>query len=242
MISFGKRSNTKKFIKYSKNNRDDFLQVVSELMLQNMDYIINNQILEFNSVIGEQYSNYLYYLFINYQLKNKVNPIFSKLTKDFISSIQEQCSLNNFNSTADEIKNLLFIIYNMLVNVHRFSYELYTLNKKLDEKSLFYGDDLEALLNEKKITLEEFREISFYDTDNITYCTLENDLKYLKKIKMLDIYFIENLAYNFNSSDYEYIFNQFDDLNKLGLISEFFNAFIKTLKNLLIDKRPLIIK
>lgn len=232
----------KNFLLYSKKNREDFLKIITKSMLKNMDFIINNRILEFNSLIEKQYSDYLYYLFINYQTENNLDFNFNELINDFISSIKEQCSQNNFYSIAIEIKNFLFLLYNMLVNIHRFSYELYILNNKLDEKSLFYGDDLEILLNENKITLEEFRQISFYDTDNLTYCTLENDFEYLKQIEMFDIFFVENLAYDFNSSEYEYIFNQFDNLNKLGLISKFLKSFIRTLEKLLVENCLLIIK
>lgn len=200
----------KEFLDYSKNNRKNFLDILSNEKEKNMSFMTPNLSIIYLKNIYEEYQKYLNKLFDDYIKENNIVGItIENCICDFLTSMKPQIDDTTF-ITKDEITcHVCCIEYNMIVNIHKFSYELYILNHNLDEKMFFHGTSLgEALENikdseERKKIISSFRDESYYDIDCFNYIDFKNDIDYLRDSTMEDIYLLSIISDALKVSEYD---------------------------------------
>ncbi len=230
----------KEFILFSKNNRESFLETLSNLMSKDINFIANGDVFIFYDKIDKLYQNYLLSLFNSYTTENNLVADFDSLIHEFTSFISEQCHVTTPFTKEESLQHLFAIEYNMIINIHRFSFELFILNHTLDEKKFFYGERLEDILGRKEMTLMEFREKAYYDTDNIDFADINEDTVYIKDLEMFDIYFLTILSTDFRLDNYTDLYYEIYKLKHLNIISDPLYRFLITTEDSIKARMPII--
>lgn len=197
------------FLEFSKNNRTAFLNILSNEKEKNMAFLTANSSVVYLNNIYDEYQKYLNKIFDEYIKENNIKDItIDKCICDFLTSMEPQILDTSF-ITKDEVAcHVCCIEYNMIINIHKFSYEVYSLNHSLDELKFFHGTSLtEALDNienkeERKNIIKKFREESYYDIDCFNYIDFKYDQEYLNNSSMQDIYLLSLISDCLKISEY----------------------------------------
>lgn len=224
---------TKEFLEFSKKNREEFLNLLSSAKEINMEFICRNEVTFYLQRIFNNYKTYLQKLFDEYIKSNNLTISFNECVCDFIDCLEPQ--INNFSFiTKDEYTNHVCCVeYNMIINIHKFSYELFILNNDLNELDFFHGDSLTSLLEENKITIEQFRKESYYDIDNFNHIDLTKDLEYVINSTMMDIYLLTILSDVIVIEEYKDFFNIIYHLNSKKFISRPLYRYLLTMEDVI---------
>lgn len=182
------------FLEFSKKNRENFLNILSDTKDLDIEFICKNNYQTYLHDIYNKYIKYLNDIYNNYIKENNLECSFNDIIYDFIDSMDPQCNNITFNTKVQIINHICCVEYNMIINIHKFSYELFILNHELCELDFFHGDSLTYLLNENKISVKQFREESYYDIDNFNHIDLTRDIDYLINTNMIDIYMLTILS------------------------------------------------
>ena len=127
----------------------------------------------------------------------------------------------------------------MIINIHKFSYELYSLNHEINEMDFFHGISLTELLDKNLITINDFRKESYYDIDNFNHIDIYEDIDYLKDTKMVDIYLLSILSDVFGIKEYVDVFDVVYYLNNKKLLSKSIFRYMITMEDAIKMKNSL---
>lgn len=227
---------TLEFVKYSRDNRDLFLDKASSLKELNIEMIIKGEEVFYLKKLMAAYEEFLHELHSNYQNQYKLEIDFDKVVCDFITSMAPQIDDSTYITKNERCLHLSCVEYNMIVNIHKFSYELFSLNHELNEFDFFHGTSLTELLGENKITIDKFRSDSFYDIDNFSHISLPDDLEYLKLSNMIDIYLLNKLSDIEEFNDYKDFFFLISSLNSKGLLTKSQYRYFLTMEDVICAK------
>ncbi len=194
-----------KFLEYSYNYRQLFIEEIRKLKEEFIDYIYLKRVDQFNIKLLDTYTCFLNQMYLDVS----PNTPFTKLISDFITSIDLG---TNFLDYDEEITNSYLIEYNMIINIHKFSYTLFSLSNSVDD-SLFYTE-CDILKFDKSLY-----EKSPYDTDFIDYMDIYNT-KYYKETKYADIYLISSLSNCYDKYERKEVFENNYYFNNKSLISK----------------------
>lgn len=225
------------FLEYSKLNRESFLDIVSNLMEMDMEFISRNEVFFFLKELFEKYTNYLHTILENYNEKYSLDIKFEDVVYDFVSTMEPQIIDPGFITKDEYTNHLCCVIYNMIINIHKYSYEIFSKNNELNEKAFFHGTSLSELLEKNEITIEQFRQESYYDIDNFNHIDLINDTKYLISTNMIDIYLLTILSDVVEVKEYLNFYDIMYALNYKKLISKPLFRFLITMEDAIKMKR-----
>ncbi len=231
---------TKNFLSYSKKCREDFLNILSNIKEQNMELIPRGEDFFYLQNVYKAYEKYLHKLQEDYNKEYNLNINFDNICYDFLTTIKDQCEDASFITRDQKCQNIACIEYNIVVDIHKFAYELYSFNHNLNEIDFFHGTSLSELLENNMITIEKFREESFYDIDNFNHITLPDDINYLISSEMIDIYLLACLSDVYESKDYEDFFNIIYTFNNKKLLSKSVYRYFITIEDLFKMKKGII--
>ncbi|MGM9970968.1 MAG: hypothetical protein ACI35W_00990 [Anaeroplasmataceae bacterium] len=231
---------TKEFLEFSKKNREDFLNILSSTKEKNMEFIARNEVFFYINEIYKEYLAFLHKLYDNYTNNNDISVPFNDIIYDFIDSMKTQCDDPKFITKDEYTNHVCCVEYNMIINIHKFSYELFSLNHILNEKDFFHGDSLTYLLEENKITIKEFREESYYDIDNFNHIDLKEDINYIINTTMIDIYMLTVLSDVCEIKDYDDIFNLTYAFNSKKLLSTTLYRYLLTMEDAIKMKKSYV--
>ena len=228
------------FINYSYNKRMDFLDILSNCKEQNIEMIPRGEESFYLKKIYEEYEKHLHKMYDDYKNEFEFNKEFNSIIYDFLSTIKAQVEDASYITRDERCLHLTCIEYNMLVDIFKFSYELYSVGHNLCETDFFHGTSLTELLENNKITIEEFRRESFYDIDNFNHITLPDDIDYLIESKMIDIYLLASLSDILQSSEYDDFFNIIYQFKRQGLLDGKMYRYFITMEDVLRMKKGII--
>lgn len=228
------------FLSYSKKCRLDFLNILSNLKEQNMELIPREEDFFYLQNVYKEYEKYLHKLHEDYNQQYNLNINFSDICYDFLITIKEQCDDPSSINRDQKCQNIACIEYNIIVDIHKFAYELYSINHELNEFDFFHGTSLSELLENNLTTVDKFREESFYDIDNFNHITLPDDIDYLIKSDMIDIYLLASLSDVYESKEYDDFFNIIYTLNNKKFISKSIYRYFITIEDLFKMKKSIL--
>lgn len=227
---------TLEFVKYSKFNRESFLNIASNLKELNIEMILKGEEIFYLKKLMEEYKNFLHKLHNEYIREYNLDIDFDTAVCDFISCMEPQIDDSTYITKNERCLHLSCVEYNMIVNIHKFSYELFSFNHQLNELDFFHGTSLTELLEKREITIEKFREESFYDIDNFSHINLPKDLEYLKLSNMIDIYLLNKLSDILEYDLYKEFFFEISSLNSKGYLSKDEYRYFLTMEDVICAK------
>lgn len=231
---------TDEFVLYSLKCREDFLNILSDLKEKNMEMIPRGEDSFYLKRVYEEYEKYLHKLYDDYKAQNNIEVAFEDITYDFLTTIKEQSEDATYITRDERCLHLTCMEYNIIVDIHKFSYELFSLNHNLREKDFFHGTWLTGLLRDGKTTIEEFRSESYYDIDNFNHITLPDDKEYLDNSKMIDIYLLAEVSDIKEAKDYDDFFSLLYTLRRQGYVDQTLYRYFITLEDVLRMKKGII--
>lgn len=233
---------TLEFVSYSKEKRMEFLDLLSNKKELNMEMISKSQESFYIREINKLFKDYLHKMHEDYQNENKIEIDFDSIIYDFIDTIDEQCSDNSYITLNERCNHLACIEYNMLVDIHKFSYELFIINHSLNELDFFHGTSLGELLLNNSTTVEKFRSESYYDIDNFNHINIDKDINYLKESDMVDIYMLACLSDIIEYKDYKEYFNNIYIIKSKGILDKRLYRYLITFEDVLFSKPSYVSK
>ena len=199
--------NELEFVEFSKKKRNEFLDILSDLKEFNIEILARDEDLFYLKKVFTSYENFLHKLYDDYKKNNDINKNFLEVSCDFISTIQEQCEDSTYITRIERSQHIACVEYNIMVDIHKFCYELYSSNHNINEIDFFHGTCLTELLEKNETTIDQFRRESFYDIDNFNHITLPDDNEYLIQSNMIDIYLLNELSDIDSKEYYDDFFN-----------------------------------
>lgn len=227
------------FKEFSYKCRIDFLNKLSNCKELNIEMLQTSSETFYLKRIYQEYLSYLHNLHESYSKDNNIEILFDDIIYDFISSMEDQINDTSFITKNERCMHLVSIEYNMIVNIHKFAYELFSRNHTLNEMDFFHGTSLTSLLENNEITIEKFRQESFYDIDNFNHIKLPDDYEYLTLTKMIDIYLLNIISDIYNFEDYKDFFSIMYTFNSKGLLDKDLYRYFLTLEDVLYAKKSI---
>lgn len=228
------------FLEFSKKNRLDFLNILSDEKEKNMSFICYGEITNYLNNIFLKYKEHLNNIFINYLKEYNLSDSIDKYLCDFITSMEPQIEDQTYITKDEYTCHICCIEYNMIINIHKFSYEVYTINHTINELDYFHGTSLTSLLHDNLTTIEKFRSESFYDIDNFNHIDFNKDQEYLSKSMMSDIYMLTIISDVLEIKDYPEAFSKGYILNTHHILDKETYRYILTLEDAIKYKKSLI--
>lgn len=228
------------FISYSKKCREDFLDILSNLKEKNMELIPREEDFFYLQNVYKEYEKYLHKLHEDYNKLYNLDIKFDSICYDFLTTIKAQCDDSTVYTRDQKCQNIACIEYNIAVDIHKFAYELYSINHTLNETDFFHGTSLSELLENNLTTTKKFREESFYDIDNFNHITLPDDIDYLVETDMIDIYLLALVSDVDDAKDYDDFFNIMYTFNRNSYISKTLYRYFITLEDLFKMKKSVL--
>ena len=228
------------FLEFSKKCREDFLDKMSDLKELNIEMLPRNEDSFYLRKLYEAYDAYLHNLYDEYTKESNIGVSFDSIVYDFLTTISDQCNDASYITFDERALHITCIEYNIIVDIHKFSYELYSRNHELNERDFFHGTSLSELLLKDMCTIEQFRNESFYDIDNFNHITIPDDIEYLKESKMIDIYLLNEVSDIKEKKDYDDFFNLMYTFKSKGMISKSLYRYLITLEDVLYAKKGIV--
>lgn len=231
---------TLEFVKFSKDKREEFLNISSNLKELNIEMIASSSESFYLRNLYTKYEEFLHKMYDDYKNEYSIEKEFEDLICDFIDTMKPQIDDASFITKDERCMHLVSIEYNMICNIHKFAYELYSLNHELNEYDFFHGTSLSELLERGETTTERFRKESFYDIDNFSHITLPEDYEYLSLTNMADIYLLNIISDIYEFEGYKEFFNTMYELNSKHLLSKNLYRYFLTVEDVLYAKKATV--